>query len=209
MTKNIQLTVHVVLDRSGSMSSIKDDAIGGFNEYVTTLTKTTPGAKLSLTIFDDQSIDTIVDNVTVGAVTPLNNATYQPRANTPLYDAIGKVVGLLDKAKGKNKALVILTDGYENASREYTKDAVKKLLDEKQEKDNWLVLYLGANQDAFAVGGAIGTSTSNTMNYAANSKGMRSSFASAANATTRYSSSDGDTAFAAFTTEEREEAKGK
>lgn len=202
MTK---LTVHVVLDRSGSMQSIKDDTIGGFNDYVAKLASDNPDSKLSLTIFDSQSVDTIVDNVKIASVPPLTSETYQPRASTPLYDAIGKVVQKLDEAKGKNKALVIITDGQENASREYTKDAIRKLLDERQEKKNWLVQYLGANQDAFAEGGAIGTQTSNAMNFAATGAGMRNAFAASAAATTRYSST-GDLTAAAFTDKERESA---
>lgn len=200
-----KLTVHVVLDRSGSMQSIKDDTIGAFNSYVETLAKDAPDSKLSLTIFDSQSIDTIIDNAKIGEVEELTAAMYQPRASTPLFDAVGKTVALLDASKGKNKALVILTDGLENASREYTKDAIKKLLDEKQEKSNWLVLYLGANQDAFAEGGAIGTVAANTMNYAATSQGMTNTMQVAAAATSRYAAS-GSRIKAGFTNAERKRA---
>ena len=78
-----KLTVHVVLDRSGSMQSIKDDTIGAFNSYVETLAKDSPKSKLSLTIFDSQSIDTIVNDVPLADVKPLDGDTYQPRASTP------------------------------------------------------------------------------------------------------------------------------
>lgn len=203
--KKAKLTVHVVLDRSGSMNSIKTDTIGAFNAYVETLAKDAPGSKLSLTIFDSQSVDTIVNDVKIGEVVPLTTDTYQPRASTPLYDAIGKVVTLLADAKGKNKALVILTDGHENASREYTKDAVKKLLDEKQEKDNWLVLYLGANQDAFSVGAGIGVQAATAMNFAASGTGMRGTMAAASAATLRYATSS-NRLDATFTADERTKA---
>lgn len=206
-TKPTALTVHVLLDRSGSMQSIKTDAIGGFNDYVEQLAKTSPESTLSLTIFDSISTDTIVDDVTVTKVKPLTEATYQPRGSTPLLDAIGKTVSLLDKTKGKNKVLVISTDGAENCSVEYKKATIKALLDERQ-KQGWLVIYLGANQDAFHEGGSIGTMTSNTMNYAATGTGTRSSFAAASNATKRYAQT-GSVAAAAFTTEERENAEDK
>lgn len=202
--KTTKLTVHVVLDRSGSMNRIKDDTIGAFNSYVETLAKEAPDSRLSLTIFDSQSVDTITDNAVIGEVPKLNATTYQPRGSTPLYDAIGKVVGLLGDAKGKNKALVVLTDGQENASREYTKDAIKKLLDEKQEKSNWLVLYLGANQDAFAEGAKFGTQAATTLNY--DTANMRGTMAVAAASTLRYAAS-GNRADATFTSAERKKAK--
>ncbi len=203
--KKAKLTVHVVLDRSGSMQSIKSDTIGAFNSYVETLAKDAPESKLSLTIFDSQSVDTIISDTKIGDVKPLDADTYVPRASTPLYDAIGKVTILLAAAKGKNKALVILTDGHENASSEYTRDAVKKLLDEKQEKDNWLVLYLGANQDAFSIGAGIGVQSGTAMNFAASSSGIQGTMAAASAATMRYATTSLRSA-AAFTADERNKA---
>lgn len=202
--KKTDLTVHVVLDRSGSMMLVKDDTIGAFNSYVSSLAKDAPNSKLSLTIFDSQSVDTIVLNRPIADVEPLTGDTYQPRASTPLYDAVGKVVGLLDEAKGGNKALIILTDGQENASREYTKDAVKKLLDERQEKKNWLVLYLGANQDAFAEGAKFGTQSATTLNY--DTKNMAATMSVAAASTARYAVG-GSRSAASFTAAERKRAK--
>jgi hypothetical protein len=141
-------------------------------------------------------------------VKPLTTETYVPRGLTPLLDAIGKAVALLDKAEGKLKALVISTDGLENASREQTRASIKALLDERQ-KQGWLVLYLGANQDAFNEGAKMGTHTGTTMNYASTARGTRSSFAAASGATRRFTSSGGDLKAAAFTQEEREEAEDK
>jgi hypothetical protein len=205
--KAVELTVHVLLDRSGSMQTIKADAIGGFNSYVEDLAKTSPKSTLSLTIFDNESIDTIVDNVVVTEVEPLTDKTYVPRGATPLLDAIAKAVAKLDKTKGKRKVLVISTDGQENASTEHKRATIKALLDERQ-KQGWLVLYLGANQDAFAEGGFMGTQVANTMNYAATSVGTRNSFAAASGATRRYAST-GQMSAAAFTTEERDAAEEK
>lgn len=204
MAKSKDLTVHVVLDRSGSMQSVKDDTIGAFNSYVSMLAKDAPKSLLSLTMFDTGGIDTIVKDRTVKTVEPLDGDTYQPRGGTPLYDAIGKVVGLLDDAEGKNKALVILTDGQENSSHEYSRDAIKKLLDERQEKKNWLVIYLGANQDAFAEGAKFGSQQATTLNY--NVGSMRDTMAVAAMSTMRYASAGGGVvgrSRATFTSAER------
>ena len=205
MTKPKKLTVHVVLDRSGSMQSMKHDAIGAFNSYVEELAKTVPGSSLSLTLFDSQGVDTIVNDADIAKVVPLNASTFVPRGQTPLYDAIGKVTALLADAKGKNKALVILTDGHENASREYSRDAIKKLLDEKQEKDNWLVIYLGANQDAFAAGAAFGSQAATTMNFASSGAGLRGAMGASADATARYAMSS-NRADATFSAAERAKA---
>lgn len=84
-----RLAVHVVLDRSGSMEIIRDETISSFNAYVEQLAKDTPGAMLSLTQFDSQGIDLVINGEDISHVKPLNRDTYQPRSYTPLYDAIG------------------------------------------------------------------------------------------------------------------------
>jgi hypothetical protein len=201
--KKKKSAVHVVLDRSGSMAAIKRDTIGAFNEYVSQLAKDSPNTIFSLTIFDSESIDTVIDNEKITEVEPLTEETYSPRGMTPLYDAIGKVVDKLNNIEAKDKVLVILTDGEENCSQEYNKTSIKKSLDEKQEKENWLVLYLGANQDAFAEGAKFGTQAHTTMNF--NPSNIRSTFTASANATGRYLKS-GNRADASFTTEERNQS---
>lgn len=207
MAKNKTLTVHVVLDRSGSMETIRDDTIGAFNAYVERLAKDAPKSRLSLTLFDSGSVDTVVDDQAIKDVVPLDRSTFVPRGMTPLYDAIGKVVAKLDAATGKHKALVILTDGQENNSREMTQDAAKALIADRQERQNWLVIYLGANQDAFAVGHGLGIAKDTTMNYAGDGKTLRASMASASRSTMTYAS--GNRLGAGFTDQERKDAMAK
>lgn len=194
------LTVHVVLDRSGSMNSVKDDTIGAFNSYVETLRGQEPESILSLTLFDSGGIDTIINMQKIKEVKALTDKEYQPRSMTPLYDAIGKVVQRLEETVGDNKVLVILTDGEENSSREFSKEAIRKLLDEKQEKDNWLVLYLGANQDAFKEGGQIGTQDTNTLNFSMDN--MQATMDVAAASSLRYAKTS-DRLQAGFSEQER------
>lgn len=201
------LAVHVVLDRSGSMQSVKDDTIGAFNSYVETLAKETPNATLSLTLFDSQGIDTIYSDIPINSVTKLDGTTYQPRASTPLYDAIGKCATILTGTTADRKALVIITDGYENASREWNQNTVKALLTEKQDKDGWLVIYLGANQDAWAVGASFGTRQGTTMSF--DQKSTRSTLASTARATAAYgmaANAVSGQSVASFTDDERASA---
>lgn len=167
MTKK-RLYVHVVLDRSGSMTACLDSTISAFNEYVNSLRQGDASVRLSLTFFDSQSIDLIHDNLKAKDVPLLTKAVYIPRSMTPLNDAIGVTVARIDaqqRREGENVALVILTDGLENASREYTKEAIKATLAARQADKKWLVIYLGANQDAWAEGAARGTMSANTMSF--------------------------------------------
>lgn len=162
------LYAHVVLDRSGSMESCRDSTIGAVNEYVNTLRAGGASARLSLTLFDDIGIDLIHDNVRVEDVPPVTAETFVPRGMTPLNDAIGKTVVRIDaepRREGERVALVILTDGLENASKEHTKESVRKLLESRQKEKGWLVLYLGANQDAWAEGAARGVKGATSMDF--------------------------------------------
>lgn len=205
LDKSKMLYAHVVLDRSGSMASIRKDAVGGYNEYVRGLPAE---STISLTIFDTGGIDLIRDAVSPGAGI-IADGEFIPRGGTPLYDAIGRVVGEMDvRSKDYGKvALVILTDGEENSSREFTRDKIAALIKAKQDA-GWLVIYLGANQDAWAVGSAMGTTMANTMAYVPQNIGATLRSASAA--TARYSMaanrSEGIAA-STFTDAERKSAK--
>lgn len=179
------LAVHVVLDRSGSMASNRVETINAYNSYVSKLAADTPDARLSLTLFDSEGIDAVVLDTKAKDVKPLTEATYVPRSWTPLYDAIGKVVPQLDGVGTKAKVLVILTDGLENASREFTKDIIRKVLAEKQAL-GWLVLFLGAGIDSFAEGGKIGADARSTMNY--NKAGFQKTSDAMYASTARYAS---------------------
>ena len=144
--------VGIVLDRSGSMEDCRDDAIGAVNSYLRQVKDDKElDARISLIIFDSESIDLIRDRVAIAGCPPLSPGEYQPRAQTPLLDAVGHGVTVLDKGKDTSERciLAIMTDGLENASREYTKETIKALLDRKQKEDGWLVLCLGAGHDAW------------------------------------------------------------
>jgi Mg-chelatase subunit ChlD len=156
--------VGIVLDRSGSMEDCRTDAIGAVNSYLRQVKDDGEmEATISLITFDSQSIDIIRDKVPAGSCVELTASEYQPRASTPLLDAVGQGVALLDKRKqpGERCILAVMTDGLENASREYTKETIKTLLDRKQREENWLVLYLGANHDAWEQARTIGLHAGN------------------------------------------------
>lgn len=149
------------LDCSGSMSTCWDDAIGGFNSFVVDQAAQQPDSTLTLKQFDHE-IRTTFENVPFKDVRPLTRETFVPRGSTALLDAIGETVK--GSIPGEPATLIILTDGQENASRTYTKAHIKDLLEQKQ-KDGWTIIYLGANQDAFAEAGSMGIAAANTVNY--------------------------------------------
>ena len=175
---NFNLThLAILVDRSGSMSSIKDDMEGGLKSLVEEQKKAPGDIVVSLYQFDN-AFDTIVENASVDC---LNDYTLTPRGGTALHDATGRSIIQLgknlretpEKERPGKVLFVIITDGGENCSREFTSKQVKDLIKEQEEKYNWKFAYIGANQDSFAVGGNIGVSRGSTMNYVADSIGVR------------------------------------
>jgi hypothetical protein len=162
--KDKELYVHVLLDRSGSMETSRDRTIDAFNEYIGSLDGET---RVSLSLFDSSgyigkiSLDEVIKNEKIKDVAKLNRETFVPRGGTPLYDAIGMTVAKMEDRK-ENTVFVIITDGQENTSQEYTDKEIKRLL-ERKTKDGWLITYLGANQDAFAESSKIGIKRGSTM----------------------------------------------
>ena len=162
MTTNQSIDRVFLLDRSGSMESCWDDTIGGFNAFLNEQKAT--GGTLTLIQFDHEYQMTY-ERVKIEEVAALTRETYKPRGSTALLDAVGRFVK--DWKGASNPSVVILTDGQENASKKYTKDHIKDLIEQKT-KDGWTFAYLGANQDAFAEAGSIGIAPGCTMNYDAN-----------------------------------------
>ena len=160
--------ISIVLDRSGSMEAARGDAVNAVNGYLRQIrADTTMDARLSLVLFDSQSIDTIRDRLRVDVCPELTIEEYEPRGSTPLLDAVGYSVGILDclSDKDERRIVAILTDGLENASREYTRAQLKDLLDRKQSEDGWLVLYLGAGHDSWSQARQIGIAARNTADF--------------------------------------------
>jgi Mg-chelatase subunit ChlD len=156
------LKVVFLLDESGSMSSCKPQTISGFNEYLQTLQKEKKKINVTLTKFHDSSVNIVYSNVPVSKTTPLTESNYNPCGSTPLFDAIGKTVN--NDKETKKTLFVILTDGQENSSREYQRDAVVNLIKE-QESHGWTFVYLGADQNAWSHAQHLGLHMGNTMSY--------------------------------------------
>lgn len=161
-----------ILDRSGSMSGLESDTIGGFNSMIAKQQKEEGEAIVSTVLFDDET-DVIHDRVAIGEVKKLTEEDYYVRGCTALLDAVGGAIhhiGNVHKyAREEDRPVktlfVITTDGLENASRHYSFKDVKKLIKGQQEKYNWEFLFLGANIDAIEVAGNMGISRDRAANY--------------------------------------------
>lgn len=174
-----------VIDRSGSMSLIRDDAIGGFNQFLSDQKKLPGQANLTLVLFNHEPI-CINDSQPLATIEPLSE-NYAPWGNTALLDALGKTIDEMgakfDRAavKPEKVIFVILTDGKENASTRYTSVQIAERIKHQQEKYQWDFIYLGANQDAFEVGAGLNIMRSNTHNFVADSAGVRQAYGMASN----------------------------
>ena len=160
------LYVTLLLDESGSMQSCKGAAIAGFNEYVGTLRKYPAETRFTLTLFNSEKMEVRYHDAAVSAITDLDVETYRPDKGTPLYDAIGCTLSSARQhtVSEARKLCVILTDGEENASREYTRSNVFALIKEF-EKEGWAFLYLGADHDVWAAGESLGVMEQNRIAF--------------------------------------------
>ena len=177
--KDVELVF--ILDRSGSMGGLESDTIGGYNSMLSKQKKEKTG-KVSVTtvLFDDQ-YELLYNQVPIEKVSPMTEEEYYVRGSTALLDAIGKTVMQVkanqDKKEIKDKVLfVIITDGMENASREYRVEQVKKLIEERKEKNNWEFLFLGANIDAIGAAKDIGIDSSRAVRFKSDKKGTAKNY---------------------------------
>ncbi|MGV8909991.1 MAG: VWA domain-containing protein [Propionicimonas sp.] len=161
--------IEFVLDRSGSMHSIKADIEGGFDAFIADQ-RTHPGdCTVSLAQFDNE-YEAVFEAIDVNAVRPLH---LQPRGATAMLDAIGRSVmalgerlaALPEPRRPGTVVVAIMTDGMENASQEFTHAAIKELITRQERSYNWQFLYMGADQDAIEVGASIGVRSDRSLSY--------------------------------------------
>ena len=147
----------IILDKSGSMSSIARQAIDGVNETIQSIKRNQekyPEQEhvLTLVAFCGCEIKKIYNECPIGEVAPITSSHYRPCCMTPLYDAIGNTITQVHRIKSDNDiaSVTIITDGYENASREFSKKAIKSLI-VAYKNEGWLFAYIGADHDVEAV----------------------------------------------------------
>jgi Mg-chelatase subunit ChlD len=182
MTKTDAPPVHisVLLDRSGSMSAIADDVVGGFNSFLEDQRRDPGPARLTLVQFDTvDPFEMVVDGEDLARVSDLDAGDFVPRGGTPLLDAVAALVTSIDAEitaradRGlpiEDQLVVIITDGRENSSVEYTRASVEAMIDQRRDRA-WTFAFLGANQDAFAEASSIGVAPSSTVAWAATGQG--------------------------------------
>lgn len=183
------ILINVLLDRSGSMSGKEGDVIGNFNSFIKEQRELPGTARVSLVLFDDKYQEVYVDK-DIKDVPELDSGTYVIRGNTALLDAVGKLIGSVDSIKDKpNKILFLInTDGFENASREFTRSQIKEMVKERQDNHDWQFLFIGAGVDAFteSTGAGLGLKSWQTFTSSAGKSGMTNISAYSGSYTTNY-----------------------
>lgn len=179
MKKNLTEIVFI-LDRSGSMSGLEADTIGGYNSLIEKQKKEEGEAIISTVLFDDRQ-EVIHDRVSLDNIQPLTSEQYYVRGCTALLDAIGGAIHHIgnvhkyarEEDRPEKTLFIITTDGMENSSRRYSYEKVKYQIERQKEKYNWEFLFLGANIDAIAEAGKFGIDASRAVNYNCDEEGTQ------------------------------------
>ncbi len=179
MRKNLTEIVFI-LDRSGSMSGLEEDTVGGFNSMIEKQKKANGKALISTVLFDNTS-EVIHDRVSVRKIKPMTADDYTVRGCTALLDALGGAIRHIgnvhkyarEEDVPEHTLFVITTDGMENASRRYDSEKVKKMIERQKEKYGWEFLFLGANIDAVETAKHFGIGEDRAVNYHSDSDGTK------------------------------------
>ena len=177
MQKNLTEIVFI-LDRSGSMAGLEEDTIGGFNAMIRKQRGEEGQALVSTVLFDNHT-EVIHDRVDIQRISPMTRKEYYVRGCTALLDAVGKSIRHIanihkyarEEDRPEKTVFVITTDGMENASREYSYEKVRRMIEHEKEKYGWEFLFLGANIDAAKEAARFGITEDRAANYHADSQG--------------------------------------
>lgn len=188
MTDNHLTHLYFLLDRSGSMQSIKDDTQGGFDAFVAEQRELDGRCLVTLAQFDDR-YDVVYADRPIADVPPLDLA---PRGSTALLDALGRLIvtageqlaALPEERRPGSVVVGVMTDGYENASHDWTYPRIKELIEQQTRDYGWQFMYLGADQDAIEEGARMGFAQADSLTYARGRS--RSAMAAASGKTSRY-----------------------
>jgi len=179
MKKNFTELIFI-LDRSGSMGGLESDTIGGFNSMLEKQKQVSGECRITTVLFDNR-YTLLHDRIDIQAVSPMTEKEYFVGGSTALLDAIGTTINKLVSVQ-KNTAedfqadkvmFVIITDGEENSSREYSADRVRSMIEHEKEKYGWEFIFLGANIDAVQTAAQFGISKDRAVDYVPDSKGTR------------------------------------
>ena len=172
-----------ILDKSGSMSGLESDTIGGFNSMLAKQQALEGECRITTVLFDN-NYETLHDRIDIRAVSPITEKEYQVGGTTALLDAIGRTIHKIanvqrntaEDYRAQKVMFVIITDGEENSSREYTVQMVKSLIEQQKTKHAWEFIFLGANIDAVLTAGRLGITSDRAIDYLADSEGTELNF---------------------------------
>lgn len=172
-----------ILDKSGSMGGLEKDTIGGFNSMLEKQ-KAVDGECYITTVLFDNNYELLHDRIDIRAVKPITEKEYYVAGSTALLDAIGKTISKIgnaqrntsDEYRAERVMFVIITDGEENSSREYTISKVKQQIERQKEKYGWEFIFLGANIDAVATAGRFGIDSNRAVDYVPDGEGTALNF---------------------------------
>jgi uncharacterized protein YegL len=172
-----------ILDRSGSMSGLESDTIGGYNSMIEKQKKEEGEALISTVLFDGQT-DVLHDRVPLDKISPITEKEYYVRGSTALLDAVGGAIHHIgnvhkyarEEDVPEKTLFIITTDGMENSSRQYSYDKVKKMIEKQKEKYHWEFIFLGANIDAVGVADRVGVDRQHAVRYECDSAGTALNF---------------------------------
>lgn len=189
--------ITIILDRSGSMESIRTDTIGGFNAFLEQQQQEPGTATLTLVQFDSRAPYEIIHGFApIESVPALTPATFVPRGSTPLLDALGQGINDLEQsiaqiteaARPSKVILVVVTDGMENASREFNRAQIQAMIQEKSEKDGWQFVFLSADLAAMGDARSVGISPESSLLFEKSGKGSAEAWGSVSASTSDYRS---------------------
>lgn len=169
-----------ILDRSGSMSGLESDTIGGYNSLLEKQKKEDGECVISTVLFDDK-YELLHDRINLKGIVPITEREYFVRGSTALLDAVGRTIDKIGNAqkhtaeeeRAEKVMFVITTDGMENSSREYGYDKVRQMIERQKDKYGWEFIFLGANIDAVETAARFGISADRAANYHADSEGTQ------------------------------------
>ena len=175
--QNQDLDLIFLMDRSGSMRGSEKDTMGGFNSFIQRESKKEFNTRVTTILFDD-NYEVLYKRKPIDEVAELTENEYWVRGCTALLDAIGKTINTLDKEIDNKVLFVIMTDGFENASREFSKEQIRNLIS----NHNWEFIYIGADIDSYSEAGNIGIKRTHTANYRKSKEGIKDLYCSISNA---------------------------
>lgn len=208
--KNSQdVVLSIILDRSGSMAYTWKQTLDSFSEYINALKKDDNNYRVTLTVFDDRVAQPLID-VPIKKVDASMLEDFGPRGMTALYDAIGKTLNSLNEEMEDEKVLVvIITDGGENASKEFNRDKIARMIREAEDKGNYTFVFLAANQDSWQTAQTFGLQhRNNVVTYDASNQGTQAMMRGLQGATMSFASSEGLTSLDFFDGDIRSSIEG-